>query len=239
MCVWELLGDGCGVYLPPSGGFTTDALLLARFSQPRPGEACADVGAGTGVISMLWAARGNPASVLALELQEDLAELARRGAAKNGFEQVVTVVRGDLRDYRSLLPHQGLDRIACNPPYFPPGTGKTGEGPRKTARHEEGMGLGTLTAAAAFSLRDGGRLCLCQRTTRMAEILSEVRNAGLEPKRLRLVQSTPNKPPYLFLLECRKAGGVGLTLEPVLLLNDENGRPTAELTEMYGGYRNA
>ncbi len=229
---WEPLGHGVGVYLTPANAFTTDALLLAAFSQPGPWEAAADLGTGSGVIPLLWAGRGAKGPLLALELDPDLAALAARSAGESGCADVVTVRRGDVREYRTCLPHQALDRLASNPPYFAPGTGEPGA----PARHGETFSLEDLAAAARWSLKDGGKLDLCLPAFRLGEAMHVLRAAGLEPKRLRLVSATPEKEPYLFLLECRKAGGTGLLVQRPLLLNGPEGRPTSELLEIYGEY---
>ncbi len=213
--------------------FTTDTFLLARFSLPGPGEACADFGTGCGTIPMLWELWGEPGSILAVELCPEAAALAKTSAEENGFSNL-TVLEGDVRDFRAFLSHEGLDLIACNPPYYPAGSGKKGAASRAAARCDETLTLRDLLAAARYGLRFGGRLCLCLPTERMAEALSLFSAGGLEPKRLRLVQSGPRKAPYLFLLECKKGGRAGLAVEPNLVLNDETGAPTPELREIYG-----
>lgn len=216
---WEALDGTIGVYTAPGFGFTTDSLLLADFSRPKPGEACADLGTGCGVIPMTWKSRGKPGPVLAVELQEEGARLAALSAERSGFSgDEVRVVWGDVREYRQVLPRQKLDLIACNPPYYPLGSGKEGEGPRGAARHDGSLTLCDLAAAAKWGLRWGGRLCVCLRTERMAEAMEIFRQNGMEPKRLRLVQSGAEKPPYLFLLECRYGGRPGLSAEPTLIL---------------------
>ena len=232
-CHWEPLGLGKKVLVTEEHGFTTDTLLLSHFSLPRPGEHCADFGTGCGTIPLLWCMRGKPHSVLAVELQENAVRLARKSAEENGFSEILQVVQGDIRDYKAILPHQGFHLIACNPPYYPMGSGAQGDGARKTARHEESLTLTDLASAARYALRYGGRLCVCLPGERLAEAMEVFRAHELEPKRLRLVQSAPEKPPYLFLLECRKAGKTGLSVETPLALTDENGAMTEEMQEIY------
>ena len=94
-----------------------------------------------------------------------------------------------------------------------------------------------LAGTARFALRFGGRLCLCLRPERLAEALSLFRSFGLEPKRLRLVQQRKDKPPSLFLLECRSGGKTGLAVEPVLLLEQDGGGYSEALEKIYGDYR--
>ncbi len=234
---WEPLGKSCRVLVTKEHGFTTDTLLLAHFSAPHPEEACADLGTGCGTIPLLWQSRGHTGPVLAIELRREAAELAEASAAQNGFSQEITVICGDVRQYKGLLSHQSLGLIACNPPYYSIPSGALGHGPRKTARHEDSLTLEDLSAAARYGLRHGGRLCVCLPTERLAEAMRTFGQVGLEPKRLRLVQSNPGKAPYLFLLECRKGGKPGLTVESTLFLTDAAGDPTPELVKIYGDYR--
>lgn len=235
---WEPLGEGLRVLVSPSHGFNTDTLLLADFSLPKPRSRCADLGSGCGVIPLLWCRRARPESVLALEVQEDAAELAKTSAAANGMEDRIYTILGDVRDYKALLPHQSLDLIASNPPYFAPGTGAVSRNPeRGLARHSPTFQLSDLAAAAFYSLRHGGRLCICLPTVRLAEAVSLFHARSLEPKRLRLVQQRLDKAPYLFLLECRKGGKPGLEMQPALLLEHPAGTPSPELLGIYGDYR--
>lgn len=234
---WEPLGGGLRVLIGGGHGFNTDTLLLADFSQPKPGARCADLGSGCCVIPLLWCHRARPGPVLALEVQEEALELARASIAANGMEGRITPIHGDIRDYKSLLPHQSLDMTASNPPYFAPGTGAVSrDSQRSRARHSPTFQLADLADAAFYSLRHGGRLCLCLPASRLAEAVSLFHSRGLEPKRLRLVQQRPGREPYLFLLECRKGGGSGLAVEETLMLADGSGGYSPEMQRIYGDY---
>lgn len=236
---WEPLAPGCQVLVTREHGFSTDTLLLAAFSQPRRGERCADLGTGCGTIPLLWRARGEPGPILAVELQPQAAEQARRSVERSGYEQHIQVVEGDVRDYKALLPCQGLDRVACNPPYTLPGAGAASPDPqRRAARQGDCFSLEDLAQAARYSLKHRGRLCLCLPVRRLAEALALFSRFDLEPKLLRLVQQRRDKAPYLFLLECRRGGRPGgLEAAPTLLLEEDTGGPTRELLEIYGSYR--
>ncbi len=236
---WEPLAPGCQVLVTREHGFSTDTLLLAAFSQPRRGERCADLGTGCGTIPLLWRARGEPGPILAVELQPQAAEQARRSVERSGYNGHIQVVEGDVRDYKALLPCQGLDRVACNPPYTLPGAGAASPDPqRRAARQGDCFSLEDLAQAARYSLKHRGRLCLCLPVRRLAEALALFPRFDLEPKLLRLVQQRRDKAPYLFLLECRRGGRPGgLEAAPTLLLEEDTGGPTRELLEIYGSYR--
>ena len=67
----------------------------------------------------------------------------------------------------------------------------------------------------------------------MAELMELTRRHGLEPKRLRLVQHTAQSAPSLLLLECRRGGKTGLTVEAPLIMTNEDGSPTEEVDAIY------
>lgn len=233
---WEPLGKDLRVLVDGVHGFNTDTLLLAGFALPRPGERCGDFGTGCGTIPLLWCCRGKPAHVTAVELQAPAADLAARSIEANGYGERITLLRGDVRDYKALLPHQSLDRIACNPPYYPPGTGAKGEDPqRDAARRGESLTLEDVARAARYALTCGGKLCICLPSWRLAEAIGTLREHRLEPKRLRLAQQNVEKAPYLFLLEAVSGGRPGLAVEPVLLIREESGF-SREMRRIYGDY---
>ena len=83
-------------------------------------------------------------------------------------------------------------------------------------------------------LKDGGRLCLCQRTERMAEVLCAMSAARIEPKRLQMVAARAGKAPWLFLVEGQKNRAPGLRVLPELVTQTENLRPSPQILHIYG-----
>src|SRR5512137_440093 len=76
--------------------FSIDAVLLARFVTVKPGDVVVDLGAGCGIISLFLLLEKPAAYVLALEIQESLADQAARNAALNGVVDRMGVLLGDL-----------------------------------------------------------------------------------------------------------------------------------------------
>ena len=50
----EILDNGTRVLTAPGATFGTDALLLARFAQPRRNERALDLCSGCGIVSLVW-----------------------------------------------------------------------------------------------------------------------------------------------------------------------------------------
>ena len=90
---------------------------------------------------------------------------------------------------------------------------------RATARHETDCTLEDVCRCVFRLLKDGGRLSLCHRPERLAEVLAVLRAHRLEPKRLAFVKNQPDAAPWLFLVEAQKNRKTGLRIEPDVLLS--------------------
>ena len=218
--------------------FGTDALLLTSFARDRiPRCLCADFGTGSCVLPLLLLAGGCRARFLAVEIQEQYAYLARENAARNGFSDRVTVLHGDLREYRSLLPAGGADSVICNPPYLPSDCGRTNRSEEKRiAWHEDCLHPEELASAVSWALRPGGDFFCVYLPSRLTSLLCALRGQKLEPKRLRWIAPSPFEPPSLFLLEAKKDAREGMRVLPTLYLyTDQTHREgTEELQTLTG-----
>ena len=58
--------------------FGMDSVLLADFAQIKPSDTVADFGCGTGVLPLLLKGRGKGKRFIGVEIQEEIAEMARR-----------------------------------------------------------------------------------------------------------------------------------------------------------------
>ena len=208
--------------------FGTDAFLLSCFCREAKRARAADFGCGTGVISLLLAARERYAHVFAVEAQETFASLTERNVQLNGFSDTVTVLSRDIRTLASADFGGELDVIFTNPPYMRADTGYASpHGEKQIARHEMLGDLSDFTAAAARCLRYGGSLYVVYRPDRLETLFAALRGAKFAPKRMLFVQDAPDKGPSMVLCEARLGGGEGLVLLPTLTLRDaaENGAP--------------
>ncbi len=235
----EPLGRGLQIYVSDSYHFSTDTILLAHFSLPSGKKRCADLGTGCGTIPLLWLRENPNLDIAAVEIQNEACELARRTVEFNGLEQYLTIFNTDLKQLRGTLPFGAFDMVACNPPYKRGGSGiQNPENALTVARHETECTLDDICEAASNLLQFGGKFCLCQRPERLADVMESMRRFDLEPKRLRMVQQRPSKPPKLFLIEGRRGGKSGfLDVLPTLFIEDGNGGFSEEMMAIYGDYK--
>jgi tRNA1(Val) A37 N6-methylase TrmN6 len=228
-----------GPAAPPGRGdgafrLSTDSVLLAHFVEQPAARRIVDLGAGAGVLSVLLAAKCPEAHLTAVEIQAGAAALCRRNFEENGLTGRGEVLCADLRAHRSLLPAGEADLVVANPPYFPAGGGLSApDEARRIAREEVCCTLAEVFAAAAWLCRWGGAFCLVHRPERLSEICCTAANAGLEIKRLRMVQYKIESPPSLVLLECRRGARSGLAVERPLILARADGTETDEVRALY------
>lgn len=221
-----------GIELLP-GGFPlgTDSVVCADFARFPRHARVADLGCGGGAISLMLLASDSTLSVTGIELDADSAQLAEKNRLHNRLEDRFTVIPGDLRDIKALLPAGSFDCVISNPPYFPVGGGQPSAALAK-ARSEETCSLPQLLTAAGWLLRWGGRLVLVHRPERLADLICDMRAERLEPKRIRFVRHRAESPVNLVLLEARKGGKPGLTYENDLILFSPHGE-SAEYQRIY------
>ena len=228
----------CGKYRMqiPDAQFalSTDSMALTDFAQVKKGARVCDLGCGCGALGLLLLRDHPDAHVTGIELLPDAAAQARKNIDANRLSASFSVVTGDLRAHRTLLPASAFDVVVSNPPYFPAASsGVSPDDARAVARSEVCCPLDALCACAAYALRFGGDLFLVHRPERLTDLLCTLRAHALEPKRLRLVRHHAGADASLVLLAARRGGRPGLTLEPELLLFMPDGAPSAEYQRIY------
>ena len=232
----EELGRGVKLIVSKEHTFGTDALLLASFASPKTKDAAVDLGAGCGIIPFYWLRGGMCGSIAAVEVQDAAYSQLERSVALNDAEKI-RPVHADLREIGEHLPHGAYDLVTMNPPYTRVNGGIiSSSGSDRIARHGTMCEFSDVCAAAAYLLRFGGRLCVCLRVERMAEMFAAMREAKIEPKRLRLVSKCEGAAPWLCLIEGKYGRQPGLVIEPELHIENPGGGVSAAMREIIGEY---
>lgn len=208
----------------------TDSVACAWFARFPKGAKVCDLGCGSGAIALMLLASDPTMTLTGIELMPQAAQTAKENAVRNGLP--FTVLEGDLRKIRDLLPAGSMDGVISNPPYFPVGSGQTAKGELAQARSEETCTMTQLTAAMGWLLKTGGKAVVVHRPERLAELIYALKQEQLEPKRIRFVRHKQQSPVSLVLLEAKKGGRPGLHYEHDLILFSEHGE-TEEYKNMY------
>lgn len=192
--------------------FTTDAVLLANFCNDMKGKLCVEFCAGSGVISILVVAKKHPAHVVAIELQPQLADMARRSVQLNRLDNVIDVVCGDVLNAANFIDHPA-DVVVCNPPYRRLGSGETQLANNLAlCRHEIAITLEQVISTASKALNNRGTFYLVHQAERIAEIISTCSKFNLAVKEIVPVCPRQGREPNLVLIRAVKCGGADCKL---------------------------
>ncbi len=232
----EPLGNDMKIVVSDDHTFGTDAVLLASFANIKRKDRALDMGAGCGIIPLVWL-KGETNSVTAVEIQKKACVQLEKSIKLNSLEKRLTVINADIRDLKGILPFGEFDLVTMNPPYKPVGTGiESMSEADKIARHETMCTVDDACKAASLLLRFGGRFCMCHRPERLCDIIVSMRESKLEAKRIRFVVEKEGRAPWLVLVEGRRGGKSTVSIEKNLVMKNADGSVTDELRDIFGDY---
>ncbi len=224
----ELLA-GTYTFEPGCFPLSTDSMVLADFVKLPRAARVLDLGSGSGVLGLLLCARFPACTVVGLEQSETEHEAALENIRRNALEQRLYSICADLRTMPPEVCPGSFHCCVSNPPYF---SGGEASRANPLARRDDVCKASDLFAAAARALKFGGDFFLVHKPQSLAQLCHEATRSGLEPKRLILVRHRPAQSPGMILLQCRKGGKVGLSLEELTLFHAD-GTPTGDYRRIY------
>lgn len=199
--------------------FGIDAVLLSDFAQVKEGEKALDLGTGTGIIPILLEAKCQGSHYTGLEIQAEMADMARRSVAYNKLDEKINIVTGDIREASRLFGAASFDVVTSNPPYMNDAHGlKNPDLSKAIARHEVLCTLDDVVNQAASLLRPGGRFFLVHRPHRLVEIITAMTKHKLEPKRMKLVHPYVDKEANMVLIEAVRGGRSMIKVEAPIVV---------------------
>ena len=198
-----------------------DAILLAA-AAPKARHAV-DLGAGVGTAGLALIARGAAERVTLVDIDGDLAALARLNAERNGFSERVAVVCADATAIgRAQIG--GADVVIVNPPFNDPArTQASPEPARRQAHVGNDADLAKWIDAAGRLLDQGGRLVLIHRPQAQDAILSALAGYAVE---LIPVFPRPEAAPIRLIVRATKGAAAEPVLLPGIVLNGADNRPS-------------
>lgn len=215
--------------------FGMDAVLLSGFAAVKPGERVLDLGTGTGIIPILLSAKTEGEHFTGLEIQEEIAGMAKRSVSMNGLEEKIEIVNGDIKEASRIFGAASFDVVTTNPPYMNDAHGlKNPTEVKAISRHEVLCTLEDVVREGAKVLKHGGRMYMVHRPHRLIEILNTMTKYRLEPKRMKLVHPFRDKEANMVLIEAVRGGGAWMKVEPPVIVYKEPGVYSQEIYDIYG-----
>lgn len=216
--------------------FGIDAVLLSDYAKGmKRAERVVDLCSGNGIVSVLLSKKvKNIQKIYAVEIQTEVAKLAKRNVRLNSLEDIIEVLPMDLKEVQKVIPAGSVDTVVVNPPYKAKNSGVINEENTLTiARHEISCTLEDVIQKSAQILKSGGNYYMVHRPERLADIISLMRKYKIEPKRMRFVYPNQNMPPNLLLIEGVRSGRAFLKVEKPLYVYKDGGEYTDEIYQIY------
>ncbi len=105
--------------------FGIDAVLLSNFAKDiRNNSNVLDLGTGTGILSILLSAKTKLKKIIGIEIQEEVANMAKRSVELNQLQDKIEIIHKDIKSLEEIFEKNSFDAIVTNPPYKKLETGK-------------------------------------------------------------------------------------------------------------------
>ena len=200
--------------------FSVDSILLLNFIRLKNYENVIDLGTGSGIIPLLLFAKRKGLSIYGIEIQKDLADMARRSVELNKLQNDITIIQEDFRNLKNIFKNQQFDIVVSNPPYLSPGQGKINpSSSRAIARHEIKGDLEDIIAVSNYLLKNKGRIYLIYKSAKLIKLVIALKKYGIEPKVIKFIHPRPGENANLVLLEGIKSGKEELKIKDPIFLN--------------------
>ena len=244
----ELLREECGerlddlqcngLYLiqdPDKFCFGIDAVLLSNFVKVKKNGHVVDLCTGSGIVPILLSAKTGAKKITGIEIQSDIADMARRSVSYNKLDEKIDIINDDISNALKYINNCSVDSVCVNPPYMKDTTAiKNPELPMAIARHELLTDLETVINIASKLLKESGKFFMVHRPSRLSEIFASMRQNRIEPKRLRFIHPYIESKANLVLIEGAKGSGVWMDVEPPLVVYKDKNVYTYEVLKIYG-----
>ena len=219
----------------------------------------ADLGTGCGIAAFILHHKLGGAEMTGYDVNANAIERARRACEMNGLNQDIVFICTDITDIKETKEtikeicqpagdssdrapaglcntYNSYDAVITNPPYFrrtPDEPGAADPNERYIARHETTADISDFARVSAQMLKDGGHLYMVHRPDRLADIICEMRAAGIEPKEMQMVVPSAGKAANIVLIHGIKGAGPELRILPDIAVHTAGGGYTEEILRIY------
>ena len=188
--------------------FSADSVLLANFAKMGHKDNVVELCSGSGVVSILCHEKYHPKQIVGVEIDSDLWDMSKRTLQANDIKDV-DFLNIDLKYATEKLGCGKVDKIVCNPPYYPlPQNIEKINKKYLSTKYEQKTNISEVMTVCARLLRCGGKLFVSFPAERVQILLSCAKENALACKKLKFV-CTGDKDCQLLLAEFCKGGRAG------------------------------
>lgn len=185
---------GCG--MPVS----TDGVLLGAWAPLSKAENVLDIGAGSGLLSLM-AAQRSEAQITAVELDDTAFHACNKNFIASKWQSRLNLVHASVQEFCNEHTdgnNAQFDHIICNPPYFKGGT-QSSNRLRAQARHTDSLTFHALLEVITKLLAATGTASLILPSQSMTPFIEEVEKSELWMNQLTNISDSRFKAPHRHL----------------------------------------
>ena len=174
----------------------TDACVLGAWADVVAAEKILDIGAGTGLLSLMAAQRNQSARIDGVELDKSAFQQASENVLKSPFQSRINVVNSAIQDFE---PNYQYDCIITNPPFFQSDLRSPSER-KNQAHHASTLSFDQLLTSIERLLAPKGRFNILLPIDEGQVFLIKANESGWVLNRKLILCHNPNKKPFRQLM---------------------------------------
>lgn len=216
--------------------FSLDATLLANFvDTTSKAQKIIDLCSGNGPIPLFLSLK-TKSEIIGIEIQEQVADMAKRSVVLNGLEKQVSYLHADLKGISKEVGANCYDIVTANPPYFKYiSSSNINKHEQITiARHEVFVTLEEIMTESKKLLKNKGLFYLVHRAERLQEILHLLEMHKLRARRLQFVYpKESSQDAMIVLIEAQKGSKTMVKVEKPMYIHNEDGTYTNQIKKIF------
>lgn len=192
----ETLFDGrLRLYQPKTGyRHAVDPILLCNQVHPEPGSRILDAGCGCGIIPLILGFNHPATTITGIEIQTELAALARKSVAENRMDDRISILNRDILETTPSDTGGRVDLIVSNPPFKPLNSGRINPNDQKAvARHEIKLSAPALFAKADELLQPKGIITVIYPADRLFDLNRAAAPTSIRPRWIRFIHTSRDR----------------------------------------------
>jgi len=205
----------------------TDAMVLGAFAEATKNDSLLDIGAGTGVLSLMLNQKEKLKKITVIELDADACIDLEENLNQSPFETPFTIFQQDFTAWNTT---EKFDTIISNPPFYKKTFTAQQTESRWLARNEENLPFEILIKKVAKLLSENGQFWFIIPIQYAEEIILLAKDERLNLKQRINIFGKPNQPTRTILAWTKKTENK--PIEKSFTIRNEDGKYTDEYIEL-------
>lgn len=172
----------------------TDSVLLGAWVLCDKESRILDIGAGSGILSLMLAQRNEKTAIDAVEVDPDAADNAKLNVKLSPWPDQIQIFSTTIQEF-SVKAKQKYSLIICNPPFFTNSL-KAPDKARNLARHNDSLPVNELLDSTSKLISENGKAAFIIPADAYENWKIEADKRHLFPKHLTWVKSSPTHAPH-------------------------------------------